>query len=240
MKFCIAITFFCRTHRFKYLKQVLEAISDYNFAKDVWIVSNVSLDEIILSCPDEYQGFFQSLPSYVQVFHAKELPHPLLLTWAHYVIFREQIANGTYTHFMYLEDDLLITQRNISYWIDAFRELSPLGLLPSFVRYEVDQEGEKFSSDIRHRMPVGVLPRFTTLSGRSFVNLAYPYQATYLLDRNLMAGHLGSISSSPDFGRWHISEKAAQGLTFFNVPKGFTSRNVVEYDPATRLFLPDR
>jgi hypothetical protein len=46
----------------------------------------------------------------------------------------------------------------------------------------------------------------------------------YLLDRALMQEHLASPSSNPDFGRWNIREKAAQGLTFWGVPKGFHSR----------------
>jgi hypothetical protein len=52
----------------------------------------------------------------------------------------------------------------------------------------------------------------------------------YLYDRELMLEHLSGPSSNPDFGPWSIREKAAQGLTFVNVPKGFRSRNLVPYD----------
>jgi len=59
------------------------------------------------------------------------------------------------------------------------------------------------------------------------MNLDNAYQACYLMDRELMEEHLHGESSNPDFGRWDIRAKAAAGLTFFCVPKGFLSRNVV-------------
>ena len=68
----------------------------------------------------------------------------------------------------------------------------------------------------------------------TFVNLPNPYQGMYFLDRALMAEHLSGPSSSPDFGPWWpIREKAAQGLTFADPPKGFKSRNVVPYLPGS-------
>jgi hypothetical protein len=44
-----------------------------------------------------------------------------------------------------------------------------------------------------------------------------------------MDEHLNGPSSTPDFGTWHIREKAAQGLTFVQVPQGFSSRVVVPF-----------
>lgn len=47
----------------------------------------------------------------------------------------------------------------------------------------------------------------------------------------LMTEHLEGISSNPDFGKWGIREKSAQGLTFANVRNGFWSRNCLKFNP---------
>jgi hypothetical protein len=56
----------------------------------------------------------------------------------------------------------------------------------------------------------------------------------YFLDRELMEEFVLSPAMSPDFGGWYIREKAAQGLTLVNVPKGYTSRNIVLIDAQTK------
>ena len=56
----------------------------------------------------------------------------------------------------------------------------------------------------------------------------------YFLDRQLMEEFADSPAKSPDFGRWPIREKAAQGLTFVNIPEGYTSRNLVLIDHHTK------
>ena len=58
------------------------------------------------------------------------------------------------------------------------------------------------------------------------MNFNNPYQACYIMDRELMEEHLTGESSNPDFGIWDIRAKAAAGVTFFRIPNGFLSRNV--------------
>ena len=49
----------------------------------------------------------------------------------------------------------------------------------------------------------------------------------YLLDKQLALEFLFSDASSPDTGIWGIREKAAQGLTYWNVPASAHSRIIV-------------
>ena len=49
----------------------------------------------------------------------------------------------------------------------------------------------------------------------------------YLLDKEKAMELLFTEASSPDTGIWGIREKAAQGLTFWKVPKGTYSRFVI-------------
>jgi hypothetical protein len=169
----------------------------------------------------------------VKVVSPTLLGHPYLLTWCHLDIFRrEHIKDETITHFLYLEDDILVTEENITYWIEGRARLRKFGVIPSFLRFEVSPaNGEKYSTDVTSKVDPMAIPKvvFKEL-GYAYFNLPQPYQGMYFLDRELMEEHLTSQSCSPDFGKWGIREKAAQGVTFLNVPKGFTSRNLIGYN----------
>ena len=74
------------------------------------------------------------------------------------------------------------------------------------------------------------MPKIKISSNYYYLNLPEPYQGMYLLDRELMSEHLNGASSIPEYTPWGISEKAAAGLTFMNVPQACYSRNFVGYD----------
>lgn len=134
---------------------------------------------------------------------------------------------------MYLEDDILVKPENLDYWVRGREILRPLGLIPSFLRYEFKQNDDNpYSTDVTKKAKFWKLPRVRVTDTYFYVNLRQPYQGMYLLDRELMNEHLFGPSSSPDFGPWGIREKAAQGLTYANVPKGCRSRNFVGFDTA--------
>jgi hypothetical protein len=158
------------------------------------------------------------------------LGHPLLLTWAHFPVFKEILKDESFTHFMYLEDDTLITRENILYWMEGRGLLKSYGLIPSFLRVEKKKDSDQwFSSDCPHAFYIYALPRIQVGENLGFINFPELYQGMYLLDRELMKEHLNGPTYSPNAGVWGIQEKAAQGLTFANIPKGFTTRNVVPY-----------
>jgi hypothetical protein len=135
-----------------------------------------------------------------------------------------------YTHFLYTEDDLVFCQENFAFWLETREMLSSYGLIPSFIRFEIAKEsGRKFSTD--QVMPTKILESpIVQIEESSFTNLDNPYQGCYLLDRDLLEEHLNGESSSPETGHWKTRERAAQGLTFSNVPENFHARNVVKFD----------
>ena len=165
-----------------------------------------------------------------QFFTPDTLGHPLLLTWAHFPVFKELLQDESFTHFMYLEDDTLITQENMAYWLEGRELLRPYGLIPSFLRVERKANDPMwYSSDCPHPFYIYALPRVQVQENLGFINFPELYQGMYLLDRELMQEHLNGPTYSPNSGVWGIQEKAAQGVTFANVPKGFTTRNLVPY-----------
>ena len=165
-----------------------------------------------------------------QFFIPDTLGHPLLLTWAHFPVFKDLLRDESFTHFMYLEDDTLITRENMHYWIEGRELLRPYGLIPSFLRVEKKAHDDRwYSSDCPYPFYISALPRVRVQENLGFINFPELYQGMYLLDRELMLEYFNGSTYSPNSGVWGIQEKAAQGLTFANVPKGFTTRNLIPY-----------
>jgi hypothetical protein len=226
-KLIIAVTFYYVEERLKYLSAISQEFANLAHEIEVFIITNTK-DEA------HHEKIIASLDARLQakIFVPQLLGHPYLLTWCHFSIFREQFEQDeSISHFMYLEDDILIRPNNIAYWLQAREDLRPYGLIPSFLRFELKAgDTEPYSSDVTRKAPFKQLPKVKISDNYYYINLPKPYQGMYLMDRDLMKEHLFGPSSNPDFGIWNIREKAAQGLTFANVPEGYFSRNLVGDD----------
>jgi hypothetical protein len=231
LRLAMAITFFYREDRLALLAKIASVASSYSKHTDIFVITNTkSLQErsLILSC-------FSNTALHTQIITPQWLGHPYLLAWSHLAVFRELIEQGSnHSHYLYLEDDLLLAPKGISYWLEAREHLRPFSLIPGFLRYEIRPSDQTIVvGDITARIALPDVPKVQH-EGKVFINLPFPYQAMYLLDQELMREHLASPSSNPDFGRWNIREKAAQALSFWGVPKGFHSRHMLPFDPRTR------
>jgi hypothetical protein len=229
-KLAICVTCHFREDRIPYLNGISDFFSELAEAVEVTIVTNTMVDNEIgqIEKAINNKGFQYSF------FTPVGLGHPYLLTWSHFDVFRKKFEDHSITHFMYLEDDILINKKNILYWMKARQELKSYNFIPSFLRYEKRKHDSVLTSvDCHKKMNFDQLPKLI-YEDVTFINLEFPYQGMYLLDRELMAEHLRGITSSPDSGVWHIRERAAQGVTFANVPTGFFSRNLIPYDVANR------
>lgn len=225
-KIVIAVCCHFNEARLSYLDQISSHFASLGSEVLVVIVTNTSNSEEIKKIEYVIAGKGFSF----RFFTPNTLGHPLLLTWAHFPVFKELLQDESFTHFMYLEDDTLITHENMSYWIEGRELLKPYGLIPSFLRVEKKVNDDRwYSSDCPHPFYIYALPKIEVKKNFGFVNFPELYQGMYLLDRELMIEHLSGPTYSPNSGVWGIQEKAAQGLTFSNVPKGYTTRNLIPY-----------
>jgi hypothetical protein len=158
--------------------------------------------------------------------------HGFYLTWAHVPLLRAAAESGRFSHLMYLEDDMRFTDDHLSYWVRYRTPLAELGLLPGFVRFEC-RDGERYLVDAQQPLDPAARRRVANVGGEAtqVVNLANPYQAMYILDRELCESHFRfSRGRSPlrsCVSEWAVRERAASGPIFDDVPTGFVSRNVV-------------
>jgi hypothetical protein len=118
--------------------------------------------------------------------------HGFFLTWHHQEVFRRALRGRHFTHFLYLEDDLLLTRENLDYWLAARQALAASGDVPGFVRFErlgdrmvlVDQTRTGQHEDLGPSVTIDGLGEVSLRRSRR------PYQACYLADRELAAHHL--------------------------------------------------
>jgi hypothetical protein len=242
-----AVTFHFRESRLQYLFQVVRALSEYPVeVLDIIIVTNVdddtALNQIRKLCAPLFEPFpaRQGSKKSLSIESHPKLADPWFLPWSHKHLIADTFlgVGSAYTHFIYVEDDILLSFDNFCYFVYGREVLRGERLIPSFQRIEyndadnhlylLDQVGV---SDFRSRRRVDV-------DGYAFVNLDYPHNAMFILDRDLAIEYL----ETPSFDRerskevrpeWGICERASMGLCFENPPQGFMFRYVSPVDPNT-------
>jgi hypothetical protein len=157
------------------------------------------------------------------------LGHPYFLTWSHKDVFRQLIkTDPAITHYLYLEDDILITQENIEYYLEGESRLAHRKFFPSFVRYEIDNDGIMYAIDIMKQQIFHAMSIFQYSNDYYYVNFSYTYQGIYLLNSYFMYEYFNSRADNPDYNTvWGIREQNTAVILFHNVPNGFKSRNLV-------------
>lgn len=237
-KIAVCITFFYKQNRVKYLLEVIDGLVEFSVPIDLTIISN--------NLPIDFASFlknyvFKKFNFILNIFSPVGLGHPYLLAWSHYSVFKEKILDISFSHFIYLEDDIKFTENNFKYWVEARNILKNDNLIPAFFRYEINTNSKWYSTDVLKSMSIYDCKVILNINNDHFINIVYPYQGMYLYDRELMLEYFHSSSFNPDFDHgiynsifplkpFNIREKAALGLTFFNIPKTFRSRTVLPYD----------
>ena len=222
----IAVCCHFNESRLIYLDRISDDFSSLGDQVTVIIVTNTSNSQEL----EKIESAISGKSFNYRFFVPDILGHPLLLTWAHFVIFKELLKDESVTHFMYLEDDTLITQKNMTYWLEGRQLLRSYGLIPSFLRVEKKENDPQWlCSDCPSPFFIYSLPKILVKEDLGFINLPELYQGMYLMDRELMQEFFNGASYNPNFGIWGIQEKAAQGVTFLNIPKGYSTRNLIPY-----------
>jgi hypothetical protein len=244
----VDITFHYNKSRLQYLFQVVRAFSEYPIeSMDIIIVTNVAeedkLHEITSLCVPLIMRH-PARPGSSKTLSVESFPNladPWQLTWCHKHLISGRFldANIAYSHYIHVEDDILASFDNFCYFVRYRELLRSKRLIPSFHRVEfnsndnrlylVDQIGV---SDFLSRQKVDV-------DEFAFVNPDYPYNAMFILDRDLALEYLNSRSFDRDRSvdvrpQWGLSERASMGLCFENPAEGFSCRYAIPVNHDTR------
>lgn len=218
--------------RIRYLARVLEGIERWPMARvDVVIVSNdfaIGEEAAIAIARANLSARGGSLE--VKIAHGLE--HPYHLTWWHkrYIPEWHSKAVPARDYFVYIEDDIVIDGDNIRYFVDYLQKLAPHGLIPSFLRYEIDADGGRRSVDLVAQQALG--KRNTRIIGDEvYVAPHNPYWAGFIVDKAAADEYALSasfdIDNSGRISSWGVRERAAMGLTWERIPRDLPSRYVI-------------
>ena len=242
------VTFHYNAAKLRYLFQVIRALSEYPIEMlDVVVVTNVADESKLRKISSLCQPLFRPHPwrpdSTKSLAFASfpKLADPWHLPWSHKRLISEKFLSpdANYTHYIHLEEDILLSFDNFCYFANYRDVLAPHRLIPSFQRiefnyddnrlYVVDQVGV---SDFEDRKSVEV-------GEYCFVNPDYPHNGLFVLDRELAREYVHTRSFDIERSRgvkpqWGLCERAAMGLCFENPGQGFVSRYAIPVDSHTR------
>ena len=232
-KLVIVVCFFFNSKKLKILKKTLKNLSKLNFKKNITVLTNrlnTNQKKVIKKLIK-----IRNLDCNLQ--EIRDLPEDNLLPWYSLNLMRKKIKDKTNSHFMFIEDDILINIDNIKYWIYFRKILKKNNLIPGFIRYEKFRN-KKFSVDNPRKINLKKLPRLETRSKKNgFVNSKFPYHAMYLMDRQLMNNYLSSSAINLDFGftnkfiksTYPMKELANVSHAYLKVPKGYHNNFMIPY-----------
>lgn len=239
-KLAICVTFFYNEEKINILRKVCKEFNNLAQNIDVTIITNENdskkINNLRISLEEILKDF--------KIHSVQDLQHPKFLPWSHLVVMRQKILDDSFTHFLYLEDDILLTKENIIYWINARNALRPYNLIPSFLRTEINfKDKEVYVVDSTKQNDFKKTPKvFSKNKEIAFVNLLFPHQPIYLYDKELMNEYFNGAPSNPDFAiisaRDHyqgIVERLDLMLTHYNVPQGFLHRAVAPVDYKNKI-----
>jgi len=230
----IAISFLYRDSRLAFLDLISVPFKDFADCAHVYLFTQTNRAEE----KDAIRSVLQGKGVTFSIHTPELLGHPYLLTWCHFTIFRDLLdKDPSVSHFMYLEDDILLTKRNIEYWVQGRQDLKAHGFIPSFLRYEQKGDDELYMVDIPKQVDFDTTPKLFVNDSYCYMNMPSPYQGMYLMDRELMVEHMSGPSSIPGSRLSNVMESAAMGLAFEKIPDGFTFRHLAGFD--TNAFAID-
>ena len=239
-------------NRYKYLSKVLDELASLKVNQLVInIFSNSNEVELELAKIGNYSKVkFHYFTKYnkMNVFNNSPWVYddersPWLLTWEHKsVLKRDLLDSDKNTLFLYIENDMKFTQKNLDYWLKAKSKLVGTSLIPAFVRVEESLNSNQWVA-IDHfggrPSTYKNLPKYST-ADEVYVQLDNPYCACYLLDKELATEFVNSKAfdekTSRELTWWDIGARAAMGLGFVNPPTGFKSRHVVPVKKADNYY----
>ena len=238
-KLAIVICFYFNKKKINILKKTIHEISSYNFSTDLTLITNHLLNNQRKILEKLIKPKIKNL----NIHETNGMPDTDLLPWWSINIMKKKYQNKSISHFMFIEDDILVNSKNICYWIYFRKILKNYKLVPGFLRYE-NYKKNFYAVDYQKKIFLNKCPKIQTDNNDSgFINPKFPYTAMYLMDRELMKEYLNSNAVKIDFSftnnflksRAPIKELLNISYAFLNVPKGFFNKLMIPYHKGKKI-----
>jgi len=139
MKITKHITFFYLENRIQYINNIINNTNEYLYKTDIFIHTNNI--ELTVDIFDKYTN-----GNIFIIYHDLSNINPFYLTWKCRELLKAQ--KDDYDIFMYIEDDILVPNTTINYWIDYNEKLWDINYNLGFVRIEFDSNNDEFITDL--------------------------------------------------------------------------------------------
>jgi len=135
------ITFFYDCDRFQYINRIIQEVNKYKHKTDIFIHTNRSFNINLLNKNNN--------GSINIVKHSLLKINPFYLSWKCRDLMKQQ--KDEYDIFIYVEDDILILNEALEYWIEHNSKLIEMNYNLGFIRIEV-KDGEEYMTDILRKI----------------------------------------------------------------------------------------
>lgn len=139
MKITKHISYFYLEERIKYINGIIDETNRYNYETDIFIHTNNN--ELTVDIFTKYTNGKISI-----VFHDLSNIHPFYLTWKCRDLLYKQ--KDDYDIFMYIEDDMLVPNKAIEYWLKYNEKLIEKNYNLGFLRIEKDENNIEHVTDL--------------------------------------------------------------------------------------------
>ena len=173
MKLCKHICFYYNDslyNRISYLQQLISISKTYSYETDIYIHTNDD-GKFDLTCLNTIDT-----NTYV-VYHKLENEHPFFLSWKPRELMKTQKYD--YDIFLYVEDDILIKNDVLNYWMKYKNKVMPHQYNLGFVRIEVDKNGKEYCTDLFKHLTNTMIVEHELYS----INNINIYCGTWILDK---------------------------------------------------------
>lgn len=194
------IAFYYLENRIVYINSIIEETNKYDYPTDIFIhTNNMHLKE---------DAFIKYTNGVIQIiFHDLSNVHPFLLTWKCRDLLKQQ--RNDYDAFMYIEDDILVPNKAIKYWLKYNEKLINMNYNLGFVRIETENNIEYITD-----LPRVKLDTIINVDDETYcVNNKNPYCAFWIYNKEefnkFVDSHLYDIQNINGYG---TREQSAIGL----------------------------
>jgi hypothetical protein len=248
-----AICFHFNRNKLPFLKETLAASFSRQYELTTVVTTNSNTETDLNDIASCFTNLITS-NSHYEITTFPNLSNPWLLPWTHKQLMKTAFESGLYTHYIYTEDDIRLSEDNILSWIQLNASIGNYNsVYPSFVRVEFCKVKKKwFYTDQRNAVGISSsnFIEHTFHSNRiRLYELSNPYQAMFIYDNNQMEEYINSQQylvqhcksltniCHPTWGGGGVAEDAAYGLTFKDPISPFRSRNLLPIDTYYRVPL---
>ena len=146
-----------------------------------------------------------------------------------------------------MEDDTQVSWRSMKAWARATPALAQLNLTYGFYRTEISPfTGELVMMDITMTHSVSQSHTLQVPGQGSFIELPQPYFGMWLATRTALKQFMRHPTwkkevalRAPTPHGGYYPERSTWYFQYVNVPKGFTTRSVVPYNPKSNVLAPE-